>query len=171
MTCLVIFDADGTLTPLRGGSTGAFERRLLPGVVEKCVQLRADGVTLAIISNQGGADPDRADRRSIGAVLAQLRWTAAAVGADTFRFAVKHGARYKPSPVMLQEVMREVGASPEETVYVGDERDADVGGAKAAGLAMIQVVYPGGPDPHPHADAHVDRGDLARELPSLLEGL
>ena len=133
MTCLVIFDADGTLTPLRGGSTGAFERRLLPGVAEKCARLRANGVTLAIISNQGGADPDRADRRSIGAVLAQLRWTAAAVGADTFRFAVKHGARYKPSPAMLLEVMREVGASPEDVLYVGDW-ESDEEAARAAGV-------------------------------------
>lgn len=133
---LVIFDADGTLTPLRGGSTGEFERRLLPGVAEKCARLRANGATLAIISNQGGADPDRPDRRTIGSVIAQLHWTAKAIGAVTFRFAIKHGDRYKPSPAMLLEVMHEVGASPKETLYVGDWK-TDEEAAHAAGVRFV----------------------------------
>ena len=35
---LVVFDVDGTLTPFRQGSTGAFERRLLPNVAEVCAR-------------------------------------------------------------------------------------------------------------------------------------
>jgi putative hydrolase of the HAD superfamily len=56
-------------------------------------------------------------------------------------------------------------------VLVGDRPEVDVGGAAAAGLRAVQVVYPGGPDPHPDADATVDRADLVETFPAVLRSL
>ena len=59
---------------------------------------------------------------------------------------------------------------PADVVYVGDDPDRDIGGAATAGMTPVQVVYDGGPDPHPLAAATVRRSEL-RALPGLLEGL
>ncbi|MFC7046595.1 HAD family hydrolase [Halobacteriaceae archaeon GCM10025711] len=74
----------------------------------------------------------------------------------------------KPDERAFRAVLDELGTAPAETVYVGDEPDVDVAGAKDAGLLAIQVVYEGGPDPDPRADAHVDRDHLADRLPAVL---
>jgi D-glycero-D-manno-heptose 1,7-bisphosphate phosphatase len=57
MTKLIIFDKDGTLIePISGGTfvQHPADQQLRPGVARKLEQLRADGVSLAIASNQGG---------------------------------------------------------------------------------------------------------------------
>ena len=131
---LYIFDADGTITPLRGSSTAPFKRVLLSDVAQKCATLRAQGHTLALASNQGGARPGRPGRRTIGDVLAQMRWTARTIGTSAFRFAIdKHGGRYKPSPAMINELMQGLGFEADDVVYVGD-RDTDRAAAEAAGV-------------------------------------
>ena len=56
MPKLYLFDADGTLTPLRGSSVAEFSFELLPGVAEKCADLRK-GNYLAIVSNQSEKRP------------------------------------------------------------------------------------------------------------------
>lgn len=129
---LYILDADGTVTPLRGSSTAPFERVLLPGVAQKCADLLTQGHTLALASNQGGARPDRPGRRTIGDVLAQLRWTACAIGASAFRFAIQ-GERYKPGPAMINELRQALGFEANETVFIGDW-DTDRQAAEAAGV-------------------------------------
>jgi len=129
---LYILDTDGTVTPLRGSSTAPFERVLLPGVAEKCAKLRAEGHTLALASNQGGARPGRPSRRTIGHVLAQLRWTACVIGAETFRFAI-NATRYKPSPAMIHEITAALGFEFWHVTYVGDW-DTDRQAAEAAGV-------------------------------------
>jgi putative hydrolase of the HAD superfamily len=77
----------------------------------------------------------------------------------------------KPDPGAFHAICDALGAEPAETVYVGDEVEADVRGATDAGLAAVQVVYDGGPDPDPRADAHVQRDRLAADLPSILADL
>jgi hypothetical protein len=57
MTKLIIFDKDGTLTqPISGGAFVQHpeDQQLRPGVAQKLEQLRAEGVAMAIASNQGG---------------------------------------------------------------------------------------------------------------------
>ena len=57
MTKLIVFDKDGTLTEPISGNTFVQhprDQRLRPRVAEKLEQLRADGVMMAIASNQGG---------------------------------------------------------------------------------------------------------------------
>jgi len=132
---LYIFDADGTVTPLRGSSTAPFTRQLLPDVANKCATLLTAGHVLALASNQGGARPGRPGRRTIGDVLAQLRWTTRAIGAVTFRFAI-NGARYKPSPAMIHEIMRDLDFEAADAVYVGDW-DTDRQAAIKAGVKFV----------------------------------
>lgn len=123
----IIFDADGTLTPQRTGSCGTWERALLPGVAEKCAELRAEGVVLAIASNQSA-------QRDVEDIEAQLAWTAAQIGADIVLYATDT-ARRKPSPAMLLEAMALAGASRGETLFIGDQV-ADEQAANAAGVAF-----------------------------------
>lgn len=77
----------------------------------------------------------------------------------------------KPDERAFRAICDALGADPAETVYVGDRPDVDVSGAAAAGLRTIQVLYEGGPEPSPDADASVLRSELVDRLPALLEGL
>jgi putative hydrolase of the HAD superfamily len=77
----------------------------------------------------------------------------------------------KPAPAAFEALLGALDSDPSETVYVGDDVDADVGGAAEAGLTPVQVTFEGGPSPSPRAAAHVPRDRLVAELPELLESL
>lgn len=75
----------------------------------------------------------------------------------------------KPDERAFRAVLDALDVASEEAVYVGDDPEADVEGAKSAGLTAVQVLFEGGPEPHPDADAHVERDSLATDLPELLK--
>ena len=77
----------------------------------------------------------------------------------------------KPDSRAFEAVLDELDVRPDEAVHVGDQVEADVRGAKAAGLSAVQVLYDGGPDPDPDADASVDRSSLADDLPKTVRSL
>ncbi|UPV74961.1 HAD family hydrolase [Halorussus limi] len=77
----------------------------------------------------------------------------------------------KPDERAFEAVLADLGVESEDAVYVGDDPEADVEGAKNAGMYAVQVVFDDGPDPHPDADAHVSRDALATELPEVLKTL
>lgn len=63
-------------------------------------------------------------------------------GLDTFfNVVVVSGAvnKRKPSPEIFQKALEKLGVSAENTVFVGDTVDADVIGAKAAGMKSIFI--------------------------------
>lgn len=130
----------------------------VPGVEEMIAALR-ERYRVGLLTN----GPTVAQRGK----LSTLGWT------DTFDATVVTGelAAGKPDAAAFEALLDALEAAPEETVYVGDEVEADVGGAAAAGIAVVQVVFEGGPDPDPRADVHLRRDDLARDLPSILETL
>lgn len=99
--------------------------------------------------------------------LETLGWT------DAFDAALVTGElpAGKPDPAAFEALLEALGTAPGETVYVGDDVDADIGGAAAAGLVPVQVVFEGGPDPDPKAAAHLPREELTTRLPTLLEEL
>lgn len=97
---LVIFDLDGTLTPQRSSSTAPFERRLLPGVAERCRELLSAGHALAVASNQGGV----ARGLPAAVVEAHLAWVGSELGIAAWRFAWEP-ERKKPAAAMLVELM------------------------------------------------------------------
>lgn len=77
----------------------------------------------------------------------------------------------KPDPAGFRAVCERLGVAPGEAVFVGDSPDLDVDGAVAAGMPVVQVLFDGGPEPDPRADATVRRGALAAELPDALARL
>ena len=130
---VAVFDVDGTLTPFRRGSTGAFERRLLHGVEARMRELADLGIPVALASNQGGVRKGL----PIGAVHAHMRWlveTLRSFGCEAlgYKFAVVPGPRKKPKPGMLMEWAREAGVPPAAILFVGDA-ESDARAAAAAG--------------------------------------
>jgi putative hydrolase of the HAD superfamily len=77
----------------------------------------------------------------------------------------------KPDARAFDALAGALGVDTTEIAYVGDEPVADVEGATAAGARAVQVVWQDGPDPHPDADAVVDRDRLAADLPGVLRTL
>ncbi|PKB65478.1 MAG: hypothetical protein BZY80_00185 [SAR202 cluster bacterium Io17-Chloro-G2] len=69
---------------------------------------------------------------------------------------------YKPHPEFFQEMLRRLGVTPEECLYVGDRQLEDVQGARAAGIGAIWLNRSRSPmDPELPAPDH--------EISSLLE--
>ncbi|WP_177232617.1 HAD family hydrolase [Halogeometricum rufum] len=99
--------------------------------------------------------------------LATLDWE------DAFDVALVTGElpAGKPDAAAFEALLDALGTDPAETAYVGDDVDADVGGAADAGLVPIQVVFEGGPAPDARAAAHVEREVLVERLPSVLASL
>jgi len=125
---LILFDADGTLTPQRQGSAGDFSFTLLPNVRSKIQELHRKDVQLGICSNQSKS-------RSLSMIQEQFEWIARELGISANRIMIARGEHQKPSPVMLQKSMGLVYASPEETLFVGDA-ETDRLAAEAAGIAF-----------------------------------
>lgn len=133
---LAIFDLDGTLSPQRPCSTSPFQRILLPAVAAQLSALKQQGVFLAVATNQGGVNRQRVGRITVGAALAHFRWLQRELGLHAVRFATV-GARKKPNPVMLIELMNQFNAAPHETLFVGDA-EAD---RQAAASASVPFIY------------------------------
>ncbi len=120
-----------------------------PGVL---AALRDSGQRLGVVSN----NTDRLPRRLGALGLAPF-----------FRdvtYSEEAGA-LKPDPAIFRIALRRAGCRPREVVHVGDEYDADVVGARGAGLAAVLVDRPGR---RRRADCPRIR-DL-RGLPPLLAG-
>lgn len=73
----------------------------------------------------------------------------------------------KPDERAFRAVLDELGTGPAETIYVGDNAETDVHGAKDAGLRAVHVL---GREREAcsRADAVVDRDHLGQTLPVVL---
>ena len=125
---LVIFDADGTLSPQRNGSCGEFGYTLLPNVYEKCAHLRMRGVQLAIASNQSFHRPRHE-------VVAQMAWLHHQLDTEHEGWTSATQTK-KPNSFLLEWAMRVCGVAPEHTLFVGD-RETDRQAAEAAGVDFM----------------------------------
>lgn len=76
----------------------------------------------------------------------------------------------KPAAAFFRAVLVRLGCAPDEAVMVGDSYDADVAGAKAAGLRAIWFNPDRSPcpDPHPVYDAEIP---AMLALPAAVAGL
>jgi len=106
-----------------------------------------------------------------GPVVAQRSKLRALGWTDTFDVSLVTGelSAGKPDAAAFETLLEELGTTAAETVFVGDDVGADIGGATAAGIDAIQVTFPGGPDPDTTAFAHVDRTELPTRLPAILD--
>ena len=77
----------------------------------------------------------------------------------------------KPDAAAFRALLDGLGTTPEETVYIGDTPFDDIEGATEAGIYAIQVLFEGGPERDPRADATIQRDRMAAELPGLLAAL
>lgn len=73
----------------------------------------------------------------------------------------------KPDPAIFVEALRRAGATPEETVFVGDSAEHDIAGAQAAGLRSVWINRAGSPWslPAPGPDRQIEH---IGQLPALL---
>lgn len=74
----------------------------------------------------------------------------------------------KPHPLIFQTALRCLGLKPDEVVFVGDDLEADIGGAKAAGLRAVlrRSVRRPSVDGTVVPDAKINTLD---ELPAILD--
>jgi putative hydrolase of the HAD superfamily len=73
----------------------------------------------------------------------------------------------KPDERAFRAVLDALETTAGETVYVGDHPEADIAGARTAGLHTVQVTETS--EATPDADAALERDALATELPELIE--
>ena len=75
---------------------------------------------------------------------------------------------YKPQPAFFQEMLRRLGAAPQECLYVGDRQLEDVKGAGGVGMVTVWLNRPRSePDPELPAPDHQINSLL--EIPELLD--
>lgn len=117
--------------------------RPYPGITELLRRLNAAGVRCAVVSNKPDAAVQELDRLFFRGL------TRAAVGE-------RPGIRRKPAPDSLLAVMESLGASPAETVYVGDS-EVDIITAGNAGVDCVSVLW-----------GFRDRGELEERGASVL---
>lgn len=139
---LLICDFDGTLVNTASGRQfpqGVSDRVWLPGRREKLLALSAQGVKLAIATNQGGAAFGYFSPSQFEAMFKQFM---AGVPLDAYSVCYEHphgrvamlavpSQRRKPAPGMLLEIMSALGIRDDLTLYIGD-RDEDREAARAA---------------------------------------
>lgn len=77
----------------------------------------------------------------------------------------------KPNEDAFGTLCDSLDASAANVVYIGNEIEPDIVGAKNAGLTVIQVCAPDQPDSHPKSDATVDRQNLKQGVLDKLDSL
>ena len=108
------------------------ELQLLPDAKAVLADLRAQGITLGVISNMGLELDALLERLGVGEYL-QVRATSGSAGVS------------KPHPRIFRLALAQAGAEPAEAVHVGDSIAADVEGARGAGITPVFVQRAPGP--------------------------
>ena len=100
---------------------------VMPGVQDMLAELRMRGIRTGVISNLGWSGEALADR------LHRL------LPEHTFEFVIASSdyALRKPNPLIFRAALARAGLSPEDVWFCGDQIDADVYGAQAAGIFPV----------------------------------
>ena len=137
---LVLLDRDGTLVrdvPYNGDPERVVP---VPGARQALDRLRAEGVRLAIVSNQSGVARGLLSRDDVDSVNERV---AELLGPFEAVHVCHHGpddgcSCRKPAPGLVQRACTEAGVDPSRTVMIGDI-GADVEAAVAAGVSAVLV--------------------------------
>jgi putative hydrolase of the HAD superfamily len=103
----------------------------VPGVLRA---LKARGRALVVVSNWDVSLHDVLERTGLHELL------------DAVVTSAEFGAA-KPDPAIFAHALALAGAAPAEALHAGDSVEADVEGARAAGIAAVLVDRDGGPAP------------------------
>lgn len=95
----------------------------VPGTLET---LRSRGFRLAIVSNNTDRLPRRLEELGLSQYFHDLTFS-------------EEAGCLKPDPAIFELALRRASCAPGAAVHVGDDYDADVRGARAAGLSPILV--------------------------------
>lgn len=77
----------------------------------------------------------------------------------------------KPDPRAFQRICSSLSVDTDQAVYVGDDPETDIRGARGAGMTTVHVVSDTDDRHSSIADATVIRTELPRRLPDTLERL
>lgn len=125
--CEVIFEALRVRIPV--------SRVLFPDALSTLAVLRQRGYILGVVTNRDyGGQPFREDLQVMG-LLNYFEYRHMAISADL-------GIR-KPHPGIFRYALERLGALAEETAMVGDNLEADVGGARQLNMLGIWKPKPG----------------------------
>ena len=100
---------------------------LYPGLDTTLRDLHRAGITMAVLTNKPQSQADRVAR------LLQPYGFARIMGKQA-------GFPIKPDPASLRYLMEQLGATPEESIYIGDS-DVDIRLGKHAGLPTVGVTW------------------------------
>jgi putative hydrolase of the HAD superfamily len=103
----------------------------VPGALAR---LRADGARLAVVSNWDVSLHDVLERTGLRRLV------------DAVVISAELGVA-KPDPAIFHAALARLGADADGAVHVGDSLQADVAGARAAGLQAVLVVRDGAAAP------------------------
>ena len=146
----VLQDALGVEADVEDALLAAIVFEPFPDAVPALRELRAAGVKLVAASNWDVSLHEQLERTGLTPLL-DGALSSAEVGAP------------KPDPEIFARALALAGAQPEEAVHVGDDLEADVGGALAAGLEPVLIDREGTLTPPPG----VRRIASLAELPAL----
>ena len=135
---------------IEGALLAAIRFEPFPDTVPALRALRAAGVKLVAASNWDVSLHEQLERTGLTPLL-DGALSSAEVGAP------------KPDPEIVTRALALAGARPEEALHVGDDLEADVGGALAAGLEPVLIDRDGSLAPPPG----VRRIASLAELPAL----
>ena len=128
--------------PERARAVGDLQRALLaalrfrpyPEVRDALAALRADGARLVVVSNWDVSLHDALDATGLAPLV------------DGAISSAEAGAA-KPDPAIFAAALRIAGVGAGDAVHVGDSPEADVAGARAAGIEPVLIVRDGGAPP------------------------
>jgi D-glycero-D-manno-heptose 1,7-bisphosphate phosphatase len=142
---LVILDRDGVLNADRPGYVKTpDELVLIPGAATAVGRLTRAGLLTALATNQACVAKGLVSLLMLETIHERLIAELAETGGRLHRIYFAPEAldgpngRRKPSPAMLIEAMRDLGAQPAETLFIGDA-ERDWAAAQAAGIRFLLV--------------------------------
>jgi D-glycero-D-manno-heptose 1,7-bisphosphate phosphatase len=142
---LVLLDRDGVINEDSPNHIKSVNEWLpYAGSIEAIARLKQHGVKVAICTNQSGIGLGLFSLAELNAIHAALHAAVRdAAGSLDGIFFCPHTpdagcACRKPAPGLLLEAMRELGETPEQTVFIGDS-GKDLEAARAAGCRAYLV--------------------------------
>ena len=141
---LALLDRDGTIIIDKVYLADPDGVEFAAGAIAGMRLLRDAGYDLALVTNQSGIARGYLDEAMLDRIHARLAEMLAAEGLAfaTLRYC-PHGpddgcACRKPAPGMLLDILAELGVAAEQACMIGDS-DADMGAARAAGVAGVRI--------------------------------